>query len=105
MAAKPLTAEQKAALATFRERMGGISDAKKEHERAVRTARAAIRKQLAAAPATVPAIAAAIALPAHEILWHLTAMRKYGLVGEVGEDDSYPQYALVDATVAPARDP
>lgn len=102
MATKPLTAEQKAALAAFRERMGGISDAKKAHERTVRAARAAIRKGLAAAPATVPALATAVSLPTHEVLWHLTAMRKYGLVSEAGEEEGYPQYALVETPAAPA---
>ena len=102
MAGKQLTAEQKAALAALRERMGGVSSAKREHERAARTVRAAICQRLAAGPGSVPDIAAAIGAPPHEVLWHLTAMRKYGQAGEVGQENGYPHYALLDAAASPA---
>ncbi|MCA9931411.1 MAG: helix-turn-helix transcriptional regulator, partial [Anaerolineales bacterium] len=33
---------------------------------------------------TVPEIAEITGIPAHEVLWHITAMKKYGLVAETG---------------------
>ncbi|MBN1310304.1 MAG: hypothetical protein JXB30_02715 [Anaerolineae bacterium] len=45
---------------------------------------------------TVPEIAGASGLPAHEVLWHVTAMKKYDLVTETGRDGDYYRYALVE---------
>ncbi|MGC9198668.1 MAG: hypothetical protein ACP5E5_06965 [Acidobacteriaceae bacterium] len=102
MAKKTLTPEEKQALMTMRERMGGISDAKKEHQRQLVAARKGIRKLLAEKPATVPQIAAALQLPTDQTLWHLTGMRKYGFVTEAGEDGDYLLYALVQGEEATA---
>lgn len=41
---------------------------------------------------TVPEVAQATGLPAHEVLWHITAMKKYGLVLETGMGDEYYLY-------------
>ncbi len=95
MARKSLTPEQKQALMTMRERMGGISEPKKEHQKQLVAARKAIRKMLSEAPASVPQLAAALHLPTDETLWHLTGMRKYGFVTEAGEDGDYLLYTLV----------
>jgi hypothetical protein len=46
-------------------------------------------------PKTVPEIAAALDMPPHEILWHLMAMKKYGLVVENGMSGDYPLYQRV----------
>jgi len=58
----------------------------------------AIRRQLCQAlrdgPKTVPEIAAAAELPAHRVLWHLTAMKKYDLVEETGMCGEYYLYGL-----------
>ena len=58
----------------------------------------AIRKQLrqamAGGPKTVPQIAQACGLPSHQVLWHITAMKKYDLVVETGMDGEYYQYQL-----------
>lgn len=60
----------------------------------------AIRKQLRQAmqdgPRTVPEIAAAAGLSAPEVLWHVIAMKKYGLVTEAGLDDGYYRYQLAE---------
>jgi len=60
----------------------------------------AIRKELRQVmqegPRTVPEIAAATGLPAHEALWHVIAMKKYGLVTETGLDDGYYRYRLAE---------
>ena len=44
---------------------------------------------------TIPEIAAATGLPANKVLWHVTAMKKYDLVIEVGQCGEYYQYELV----------
>jgi predicted transcriptional regulator len=44
---------------------------------------------------TVPDIAAASGQAAHLVLWHITAMKKYGLVAETGKDGDYYHYALL----------
>jgi predicted Rossmann fold nucleotide-binding protein DprA/Smf involved in DNA uptake len=60
----------------------------------------AIRRQICqvmrAGPKTVPEIAEASSLPAHEVLWQITAMKKYDLVVEVGQCGEYYQYAMAE---------
>ncbi|MGC9292267.1 MAG: hypothetical protein ACP5EP_06030 [Acidobacteriaceae bacterium] len=104
MAMKTLTPEQKKALATMRERIGGISEEKKQHAKQFKATRKAIEKMLAEKPATVPQITAALNLPSDEVLWHLTGMRKYGKVIEAGEDEGgdYLLYSLVVSEEASA---
>lgn len=95
MAMKTLTAQQKQALAVMRERMGGISEQKKEHAKHLKATRKAIVQMLTERPATVPEVAAALNIPSDDALWHLTGMRKYGQVVEAGEAGEYFLYALV----------
>lgn len=95
MANRPLTPEQKKALAALRQRLGGVSETKREQHKKLLTARKSIRQQLESAPATVPELARATGLPSHETLWHVTGMRKYGQVREDGEADGYVRYLLV----------
>ena len=58
--------------------------------------RKAIRTAMQAGPHTVPELAAATGLPASEVLWHISAMKKYDLVVEEGPDefDEYYLYRL-----------
>lgn len=62
----------------------------------------AIRKQLKEAleqgPLTVPELAEATELPSEQVLWHITAMKKYDLVVESGFDGEYYQYGLAEET-------
>jgi predicted transcriptional regulator len=53
-----------------------------------------ICQQLRGGPKTVPDIAEATGIPSHEVLWHITAMKKYALVLEVGRSGEYYQYAM-----------
>ncbi len=53
-----------------------------------------ICQQLRSGPKIVPEIAEITGLPAHDILWHITAMKKYDLIIEVGQCGEYYQYAL-----------
>jgi predicted transcriptional regulator len=41
---------------------------------------------------TVPEIAAEIGKPAHEILWFIAALKKYGIVIEAGMKGDFPLY-------------
>lgn len=102
MAMKTLTAEQRQSLTVLRESMGGISEEKRKAQRQFLAARKEIAKLLAAQPATIPQIAAALGLPPHDALWHITGMRKYGKVIEAGEDGDYPLYAMVNDEAQPA---
>lgn len=45
---------------------------------------------------TVPEIAAEAEMAASEVLWHVTAMKKYGLVVEMGMCGEYYQYQLAE---------
>jgi predicted ArsR family transcriptional regulator len=58
--------------------------------------RRSLQRALQAGPQTVPQLADATGLPAHQVLWHVTALKKYGQVEEVGidEDEVYYLYRL-----------
>jgi len=62
--------------------------------------RKALKAAMQAGPMTVPQIAAAVDLPADQVLWHVTAMKKYDQVTEVGQDGEYYQYALTEEVKA-----
>jgi hypothetical protein len=95
MALKPLTAEQKQALAALRKNLGGVSEEKRKAQKHLLDARKAILKMLETQPASIPQIAEALHMPSDEALWHVTGMRKYGKVAEAGEDGDYLLYAPV----------
>jgi predicted transcriptional regulator len=83
----------------LKERRGPVSPELLESVRQNNSARAAIKKALAAGPLTVPEIAESACISPRTILWTVTAMRKYGSIVEDSTDGSYPRYALV------AKDP
>jgi predicted transcriptional regulator len=45
---------------------------------------------------TVPAIAAEVGMPTTQVLWHLTAYKKYDIVVEDGMDGDYVRYKKVE---------
>jgi predicted transcriptional regulator len=47
-------------------------------------------------PKTVPEVASALDIPTQDVLWHLTAMKKYGIVVESGMSGDYPLYQKVE---------
>lgn len=55
-----------------------------------------IRQAMQEGPKTVPELAEAVHLPASQVLWHMAAMKKYGLVVETGLDENYYRYALAE---------
>jgi predicted ArsR family transcriptional regulator len=71
----------------------GKSQALLKEQQAVRRT---LQRALQVGPQTVPQLAEATGLPAHQVLWHVTALKKYGQVEEVGvdEDEVYYLYRL-----------
>jgi predicted transcriptional regulator len=55
-----------------------------------------ISKALQDEAPTVPAVAETTGIPADQVLWHLMAMKKYGLVKEMGMDGQYYRYQLAE---------
>jgi predicted transcriptional regulator len=47
---------------------------------------------------TIPQLAEKTGLPAHEVLWHISAMKKRNLVVETGKDGEYYQYQLASGS-------
>lgn len=66
-----------------------------------RKAQKAIREFLEKASATVPKIAEGTGIPAHEVLWFIATMKKYGQVVEDGPDGNFYRYAVVTAAAPP----
>jgi predicted transcriptional regulator len=72
------------------------------HEATVEKAQVLVREQrqmqksicdfIAESPKTVPEIAIAIGKPADEVLWFVSALKKYGIVVEAGMSGDYPLY-------------
>jgi predicted transcriptional regulator len=51
-----------------------------------------INAEISSQARTVPDISQAIGLPAGQVLWHLMAMKKYGLIEESGMEGQYYLY-------------
>jgi len=51
-----------------------------------------ICKVIRETPKTIPDIAAAIGMPANEVLWYVASFKKYGLIIEKGMCADYPLY-------------
>ncbi len=66
-----------------------------EKLKAQQAVRRDICKLMREQPKTVPEVAEASGVPAHEVLWHITAMKKYGLVVETGMCGEYYLYQRV----------
>lgn len=91
------TAEKKqraARLKALREDHAATVDKTQAHVKAQQAVRREIKKVLRDGPKTVPAVAEATGMDPREVLWHLTAMRKYDLVVETGQDGDYYTYGL-----------
>lgn len=48
------------------------------------------------APKTVPEVARALGMPAHEALWYMASFKKYGLIVENGMCGDYPLYSKAE---------
>jgi hypothetical protein len=87
------------ALDVFKERQGPASEGLLEYVKTTNKRKAAVKKALKDGPMTVPEVAAATGFEARDVLWTLTAMRKYGQAVEGGVDGDYPRYALPEKEV------
>ena len=86
-------------LEVFKERHGPASEELLEYVKATTKRKAAVRKALQEGPLTVPQVAEATGFDPRDVLWTLTAMRKYGQAVEDGVDGDYPRYALPEKEV------
>lgn len=87
---------------TKQERNKLLADLRKENREQVEENQAALKDQLSVRktlrrvlqgePRSIPDIAQNTGLPAHEVLWHVNAMKKYGEVVEDGMDDDFEYY-------------
>jgi hypothetical protein len=79
-----------------------LAELRKQHRDGVKVAQAMLKEQqgirkslkraLTAGPHSVPELATETGLPAHEVLWHIAAMKKYAQVVEAGLDEDYEYY-------------
>jgi hypothetical protein len=81
-------------LRRFRERMGGLTEAKKARQQTQREARGLIGAAMKTGPKTVPAIARETRLPSADVLWHVMAMKRGGELHEAGRAGDYFLYGL-----------
>ena len=73
-----------------------------EHQETVAATQALLKEQRKTAnqicqavrdkPKTVPEMAELIGLPSHEVLWHVAALKKYGILEEAGACGMYYLY-------------
>ena len=85
-----------------KQRTEQLVELRKEHREAVKNAqellkaqqstRKALERALTGSPHTVPQLTLVTGMPAHEVLWHVAAMKKYGLVAEAGTDEENEYY-------------
>ena len=87
-----------------RTRGAALKQLREQHKASVERTQALLKKQQAVrrqmcqvlrdGPKTVPEVATATGLPAHRVLWHITAMKKFNLVEEAGMCGEYYLYQL-----------
>ena len=87
---------------TAKQRSQFLKQLRTEHQATVAQTQALLKEQqdvrrkicqaMRDAPKTVPEIAEASGLSAEQILWHIIAMKKYGLVIETGQCGEYYLY-------------
>ena len=91
-----------------KKRMQLLKQLREEHKDTVAQTQAMLKEQQAtrkqiktamkAGLKTIPEIATETELPADEVLWYVTAMKKYGLVVEGEMSGEYFQYDLSEET-------
>ncbi|MEJ2148574.1 MAG: hypothetical protein P8Z40_03750 [Chloroflexota bacterium] len=91
---KQAARERTARLKKLREEHQESIERTRTHLKAQQEIRRAITAAMRGGATTVPEIADASDLPADQVLWHVTAMKKYDLVVETGRSGDYYCYAL-----------
>ncbi len=89
--------EWREALRVFRERMGGLTDAKKAYLKEDRDARKALREALRFGPKTIPELTQQLNLPGQKVTWYVMALKRYGDIVEAGQAGEYFRYALKES--------
>jgi predicted transcriptional regulator len=92
--ARAAAKKRTALLKTLREQHPDSVERAKARLKDQRGLRRQICQQLRTGPKIVPELAEATGLPTSTVLWHITAMKKYDKVNEVGQCGEYYQYAL-----------
>ena len=88
----------KASLAAFRDKRGGMSDDLKAYVKNQNRLRKAILASLKAGNCTVPEIAAQHDLNTGDVMWTLMAMKRYGKIVEAEQKGDYFTYRLKEVT-------
>lgn len=83
-------------LKSLREQHKATVEVAQTHLREMQSIRKQVCSALRCGPLTVTEVAAMAELSTEQALWHLTAMKKYGLVVEVGQEDGFYRYALAE---------
>lgn len=93
---KQETRERTQMLVELRKQYGEKVKRAQEILKSQQAVRKLVQRALHDGPLSVPQIAAQIRMPAHEVLWHIASMKKYGLVEEAGLNGSgdYFLYSL-----------
>ncbi len=81
-------------LKELREKHEASVEETRELLKSQQTVRRTIQKAIADEPKTIPQTAEETGLPATDVLWHLMAMKKYGLVVESDMQGDYYTYQL-----------
>jgi hypothetical protein len=89
--------EWREALRLFRERMGGLTDAKKAFIKSDREARKSLRNALKFGPKTIPELTRQLDLPGEKVVWYVMALKRYGEIVEAGRAGDYFRYALKES--------
>ena len=56
------------------------------------TVRKRILQAMRGEPKSIPQLAEATEIPAHDVLWYVASMKKYGVIVETGMDEDYEYY-------------
>lgn len=91
-----LTEAHRQALKQFREQHSAVAGTLKKYVADFRQDRKQITEALRKGAGTVPELAVQTGLPAEQVLWHVTAMRKYGTVQEAGPEGDYVKYEFIE---------
>ncbi len=89
---KEETRKQTHILGELRQQHGAQVKHAKELLKEQQTVRKTLQSVLQHEPQSVPQLAATTKIAAHVILWHIAAMKKYGVVEEAGMDENREYY-------------
>lgn len=87
-------ARKKKPIQVLRERMGGLSDRMKAYLKDHRFIKNKLTACLKQGPRTVPEIARETEIDSSDIMWHLMALKRYGIVEEGERRGDYLEYRL-----------